>query len=318
MDFSKIESGLLHIENLDFSLAATLREMSEIFFPRAKEKGLAFALDIAPGVPDIFHGDSLRLSQILINLLSNAIKFTPAGGVSLRVFPETQSGRIITLHFVVKDTGIGVAEDKIASLFLPFTQGDGSNTRLYGGMGLGLAISRNLVNLMHGDIWCVSGVGMGAEFHFTAQFETDVPVPTAATVPQGGGGLVSHAFFAGRRVLLAEDNLINQMVAVEILSAGGIAVDVAANGQEALDLLANNYYDAVLLDIQMPVMDGLEAARKIRKNPRFNSLPVIAMTAHAMPGDRERSLEAGMNEHLTKPIVPEELAETLAKYFKPL
>ncbi|MDR3318433.1 MAG: response regulator [Clostridiales bacterium] len=313
LDFSKIEAGKLQMESFEFSLKNILNEVEGIFSVKMAEKGLSFAVDMDESLPEWYKGDPLRLNQILINLLGNATKFTSDGMVTLRIFPETQSGKMIILHFVVKDTGIGMTEQQISGLFTPFSQADNSTTRHFGGTGLGLAICRNLVNLMRGDIWCVSKEGEGTEFHFTAQLETDCnPVIARRYVkPQT---IISKDFFAGKRVLLAEDNEINQIIADELLSAAGLTVDVANNGQEALDMLANNYYNAVFMDIQMPVMDGFAATQKIRKNPRFDKLPIIAMTAHAMSGDREKSIEAGMNDHITKPIDPDELNAALVKY----
>jgi CheY-like chemotaxis protein len=200
----------------------------------------------------------------------------------------------------------------IPELFSAFSQADNSTTRRYGGTGLGLAISRNLVNLMRGDIWCESRPGEGSEFHFTAQFGT----VGASAAPEKSKENSAGDTFAGKKVLIAEDNEINQQLAAELFAAAGVAIDIAANGQEALEMLSANYYDAIFMDIQMPIMDGFTAAISIRKNPRYARLPIIAMVANAMGGDRKRSLNAGMNDCIGKPLDPEILDKILLKYLK--
>jgi CheY-like chemotaxis protein len=279
----------------------------------AREKGLALNVAASPDAPDIVVGDPHRLEQIILNLANNAIKFTSGGSVDIRMSAQwTRNGRV-RLLFEVIDTGIGIPEEQIAMLFQPFSQADTSTTRRYGGTGLGLTISRNLARLMDGDIWCESVPGSGSKFSFAAAFR----------LPEGGGAAAGSArreddfaSIEGMRVLLAEDNDINQMIAAEMLSNKGVVTDIASNGIEALAALKNGSYDMVLMDIQMPEMDGLSAAARIRSNPKFDDLPVVAMTAHAMTGDRETSLRAGMNDHITKPIDPHVLYETLQRWDK--
>jgi CheY-like chemotaxis protein len=255
-------------------------------------------------------GDAYRLRQVLTNLLGNAIKFTTAGGVALRVRVDHVDGENAMLHFAVADTGVGIAANACKIIFDPFTQADSSTTRNFGGTGLGLAISARLVKMMRGDIWVESELGHGSEFHFTAHLGAAhvvedgaiKPIATAAATP--GSPL---------RVLLAEDNAVNRLVVTMLLEKQGHHVEAATTGREALVALTKEKYDIVLMDVQMPDMDGFEATRMIRTMEKHTGRhqQIIALTAHAMIGDRERCLEVGMDAYLSKPIRSQELCEVL-------
>jgi CheY-like chemotaxis protein/nitrogen-specific signal transduction histidine kinase len=458
LDLSKIEAGKLDMESTAFNLDDVLDNLADLITVKAQEKHeLEVLFATSSDIPRSLVGDPLRLGQVLANLANNAVKFTESGEivVSAKLVKRTQ--RMVTLKFVVSDTGIGLTQEQIDQLFQPFTQADASTTRKYGGTGLGLTISRRLVEMMGGEIWAESKPGQGSEFCFTANFrlsqeivqKRQVPPPdlrgikalvvddnatsrgilqdmlrsfsfevslaasgreglaeikqAAADQPfelvfmdwkmpgldgietskrikgdsdlsripaiilvtaYGGPEIMKQAEAAGlegflikpvspsvlfdtvmqafgkelaqmrllyekdepvaaledirgARVLLVEDNEINRQVAQEILQGGGLTVSLANNGQEAVDAVKKNDYDAVLMDVQMVVMDGYTATRKIRSDPRFQDLPIIAMTAHAMAGDYERSLDAGMNDHVTKPIDPRQLFAALAKWIPP-
>ena len=450
LDFSKIEAGKIEIERHPFALNTMLENVINIVVLAAEEKGIELLLSVDPNVPASLYGDSLRLSQVLTNLANNAVKFTEEGEVTLAVRGITQDKTTAKLRFSVKDSGIGLSEENMKNLYMPFTQADGSTTRLYGGTGLGLSISKRLVELMGGDLQCESRLGLGTEFHFSLTFEISefikqtfrmpeslkgckvlavddnsnalqvlaeslesfgLKVDTTISprhaislvqqadppydivfmdwkMPEMGGitciqeirkiltppndpkfimvtaygrdeirqrlaeenltGLmlkpinrsvlfntlleafnfeISEAVTSssqrapsipdhirGARILLAEDNELNQQVATELLQGVGMEVTLARNGEEALTLVQKQEFQAVLMDIQMPVMDGLEAARRIRSLPRLQGMPIIAMTAHAMVSDRNLSLQSGMNDHVNKPIDPDELYATLGKW----
>ncbi len=322
LDFSKIEAGKLEIENIQFSLYMVVSDIFDIVAEQANEKKLAIIKDIGTSIPNLLMGDPLRLKQVLLNLINNAIKFTNKGNITISVSERHREPDAVTLLFSVRDTGIGMGQEQLKHLFTPFTQADASTTRKYGGSGLGLAICKSLVDLMGGVIWCESRLDVGTTFYFTAVFKivemieahtllNEAEAASAPALPENAGDDLK-----GLRVLLAEDNTINQMIALELMKMKGIIADVAGNGREALALLQKSDYDIILMDIQMPEMDGISATREIRKNPDYNRLPIVAMTAHAMSGDREISLTAGMNDHITKPIVPEVLYATLRKWVK--
>ena len=456
LDFSKIEAGKLEMERTNFYLEDVLRSAVDLISGRAHEKGLEFILSVPHNTPMALLGDPVRLGQVLSNLTSNAVKFTEKGEITLNVQTVKESANEVTLRFSVTDTGIGLSEEQRANLFSAFTQADSSTTRRYGGTGLGLVISKRLVEMMHGEIWCESNLGQGSIFTFTATFGLDahemryvasredftglkalavddnplaltilkeflhtlgfsvdvatsgaealayfdqnkqseatvdlvlidwkmpdmdgietvrqltqllppekLPVIIMATaynrdevqamakevgiknvvtkplspstllnalmnvfgrglpikVPKINKGheveLVKH--IRGASILLAEDNEVNQLVASKILKNAGFEVTIANNGREAVELVHQHNYDLVLMDIQMPEMDGLAATQAIRREARFNDLPIVAMTAHAMAGDRELSLKAGMNDHINKPINLLELFQSLAKWIR--
>jgi len=320
LDFSKIEAGRLEMENVEFSLTDVLQQMTDMFGPTVKDKGLTFSVDAPPDLPCRLKGDSLRLAQVLLNLIGNSVKFTETGGVSLSVVEVARNEGQTTLQFTVTDTGIGLSQEQIKGLFTPFTQADTSTTRKYGGTGLGLAISKKLAQMMHGEIWCASEPGQGAAFYLTAEFEIiadSLPAGTCSPAPREEASAPPLDWSNIRPILLVEDNDLNQIIARKLLEKKGLRVELANNGKEALNLLKDGGdYELVLMDIQMPVMDGISATLKIREMEQFRDLPIIAMTAHAMSGDREKSLEAGMNDHVTKPIDMKMLYATLEKWIR--
>ncbi len=309
LDFSKIEAGKLEIEATPFTLDQIFREVYDLYAVPSKEKGLSLHLQTHDVGSEILLGDPLRLKQILFNLTSNAIKFTSSGKITLSVQSIERHEHTISCRFACTDTGIGLSQSQMDRLFSAFSQADSSVTRKYGGTGLGLAISRNLAQMMQGKMWVESVEGKGTTFYFTAVFgicqdstspEEYVLCHDATNTAQASGHL-----------LLVEDNEINQLIAEELLRSVGYTLDTANNGQEALDMLQAKAYDLVLMDIQMPIMDGLTASKKIREMEQFKDMPIVAMSAHAMTGDKEISLAHGMNDHITKPIVPETLYSAL-------
>ncbi|SBV92119.1 putative Histidine kinase [uncultured delta proteobacterium] len=313
LDFSKLDAGKMHLETVEFSLRKLMRNVHDIVRAEADAKSLHLYSNIDDAAVDALIGDPSRLEQVLLNFTSNAIKFTPSRGkVSVRVRQQSLSPDRAELQFTVQDTGIGMTPEQVANLFLPFSQVDTSSTRRYGGTGLGLAVSRCLVELMGGAISCSSHEGEGSSFTFVLT----LPLANKAKSADDGSGETGDdaGSLRGMRVLLAEDNEINQMIAQELLAAKGVVVGTVATGQEALNVLAEESFDLVLMDIQMPEMDGLTATMCIRTNPLHKDLPIIAMTAHAMSGDRETSLKSGMNDHLTKPIDPELLYAALRRW----
>ena len=315
LDFSKIEAKRLQIEHIAFCPHGVIDSVLTLVEADAAAKDLPLRLEVGQDVPDAIMGDPLRVSQVLLNLVCNAIKFTERGEVCVSVQRETTASGQPGLRFVVADTGRGIPDDKLQGLFAAFTQVDSSVARRYGGTGLGLTISKHLVELMGGRLAVASQEGVGSQFSFT------LPLEMPAETGDDKLGDANHetddaaTSLAGCRVLLAEDNAINQLVASEILRAFEVQLDVAENGQEALDKIRSGTYDIVLMDIQMPVMDGLTATSLLREDPRFDHVPVIAMTAHAMAEDRARSLDVGMQDHVTKPFEPEDLRATLARWY---
>ncbi|MFH1019473.1 MAG: ATP-binding protein [Pseudomonadota bacterium] len=322
LDFSKIEANHLEREELNFDLQTALAQCAALHAVTATGKGLTFSYSITPEVPALLTGDLGHLRQILNNLAGNAIKFTAAGGkVSIQVSLLSETADQATLRFAVEDTGIGIPPQKIHLLFGAFQQVDASISRKFGGTGLGLAISKRLTELLGGEIGVESEEGKGSTFWFTAilkkqaawqQLQPAVKIKPFIIPPPPRDLKQTRC-----RILLAEDNITNQEVALAILAKLGLRADVAANGKEAITLLETLPYDLVLMDVQMPEMDGLAATRQIRSgntkatNP---NLPIIALTAHAIKGDRDCCLAAGMNDYLTKPIEPQALREVLEKW----
>ncbi|MDM8525682.1 ATP-binding protein [Desulfococcaceae bacterium HSG8] len=316
LDFSKIEAGKIDMEKQDFSLAAVLEQMSSVINAKSLEKGLAFSLNVSEAIPSNLKGDALRLVQVLINLGANAVKFTHRGAVTVAVSLIEESDQEVTLRFIVQDTGIGMTPEQIAQLFQPFHQADASISRKYGGTGLGLAISRQLIEMMGGEIHVSSEPGKGASFYFTACFGRSEPDETPVLIDSVSRSQASE-LLAGIHLLLVEDNEINLQVAYELLEQIGVRVSTAGNGMEALELMARRRFDGVLMDLQMPVMDGYSAARAIRSDPNFADIPIIAMTANVMSSDRKKCIAAGMNDHIAKPVRPTNLYETLIRWFRP-
>ena len=313
LDFSKIEAGKLELEVLDFRLDTLLENIASQLGDAAAVKGLALQFDIASGLPQRWRGDPLRLEQVLLNLTSNAIKFSDNGSIYVRVRQSEERGSHAMLRFEVQDRGIGMKQEEVAQLFRSFHQADPSTTRKYGGSGLGLVISKQLVELMGGKVGVYSQPGQGSTFWFTARLEKSVQAgdERIAEVEPDVLGVIR-----GASILLVEDNVFSQQVGCELLEDAGATVCIACNGREALELLAHQRYDCVLMDVQMPEMDGFEATRRIRADPRLSGLLVIAMTANAGSEDRARCLAAGMDEFVTKPIAPNLLFHLLAKWFR--
>jgi len=326
LDFSKIEAGKLDLEQVPFRLRDRLDEALRPLALRAEMKGLGFACEIAADVPAVVVGDPGRLQQVLVNLVGNAIKFTHGGNLDVRVVLESQSEGAVALRASVRDTGIGIPADKQRSIFGAFTQADGSTTRQYGGTGLGLAICAQLVQRMGGRIWVESAAGRGSTFQFIVPFQVPARDRRALSgngeagrepMRVGGGGdqRAAGAELPALRILLAEDNPINRLAMTRLLEKRGCLVVAVENGREALAAFDREPIDLVLMDVQMPDLDGLEAtaALRARERGRGTRVPVIALTAHAMQGDRERCLVAGMDEYVTKPVQPEELLAVIGR-----
>ncbi len=319
LDFSKIEAGRLDLEEVSFSLHDLLDKLSVMLGSLAEQKNVAMSVEIGETVPAGVIGDPLRVEQVLVNLTNNAIKFTEEGHVKVRAELAQKSTEHVSVEFTVSDTGIGIAPEGLEKLFSEFTQADGSTTRKYGGTGLGLAISKRLAAMMGGNISAKSTLGKGSTFTFTARFEWRQGLePQISLVPDRTTTQVQSLrhkrVITGRRVLLVEDNELNRQIATQVLQNYGAQVQVAVNGREAVAALEAGRFHAVLMDIQMPEMDGYQAAKKIRERHSFEDLPIIAMTAHAMDSVRPSCLEAGMNDVLTKPLRPEQIAQTLSKW----
>jgi len=321
LDFSKIEAGKLEIVRTRFTLERILARVSDAVALRAEKKGLALSIDCDPEIPAELLGDPLRLGQVLINLLGNAVKFTASGDVRLKLERLDQAPGNCRIRFLVQDTGIGMTPEQIARLFTAFGQADSSITRQPGGTGLGLAICKQLIELMGGQIRVESLVGKGSVFSFTLDFPlpdaeeagaTQAPATTPAAARKPTRSSVAR--IAGARILVVEDNLLNQELITEMLAGAGLRIDLADNGREAIEALARREYDLILMDMQMPVMGGMEATRIIRANPVWQRLPIVAMTAHAMKGYREECLAAGMNDYLCKPIDTGELFAVLERW----
>jgi signal transduction histidine kinase len=314
LDFSKMEAGKLAIERTDFALEPLLGDVAGQLIEKSNAKGLELVFDIAPDVPHDLVGDSRRIAQVLLNLINNAVKFTETGKICVSACVKERTGQEVLLHFAVKDTGIGLTHEQIGRLFQRFHQADNSITRKFGGTGLGLAICRDLAELMGGEVGAFSHVGAGSTFWFTASLGLRAPAPPSLLASPATADLGA---ISGARILLVEDNDINQIVASELLRDAGFIVDVADNGQIALDRIARADYDLVLMDMQMPVMDGIAATVQLRRMQANRSLPVIALTANVMAQDRNKCLAAGMNDFLAKPIEPQEMWDILLKWIKP-
>ena len=316
LDFSKIEAGKLELDSIPFDPIECVEKVRALLWVRALQKGLELRCEVRPEVPPSVMGDPLRLGQVLLNLIGNAIKFTEKGLVAVEVSVASTGEAGVVLEFAVRDTGIGIAAAKLQTIFEPFSQADGSMSRRFGGTGLGLTICSRLVRLMGGSIRVQSRPGEGSCFRFSVPLPVSKPAPAApaqagpppegATAPCSGGAL---------RVLLAEDNLVNRQLVVRLLEKRGHRVDTATNGREACEAFHRQSYDVILMDVQMPEMTGIEATAAIREAERGTGrhIPIIAMTAHAMKGDRERFLASGMDGYISKPILLKELTGALEK-----
>ena len=315
LDLSKIEAGRLELEQHPFSLRKMLADSLALVAQRASDKGLSLTHDTGT-LPDALVGDATRLSQALVNLLGNAIKFTDQGGVHVSVQAVDSPGDALLLRFAVRDSGIGIPRDAADRLFQAFVQADASTTRQYGGTGLGLVITQNLARLMGGDVGLRSEPGQGSEFWFTARLgrQAEAAALQAAQLTADDDAAATLRQLApGQRVLLAEDNPINQALGVELLADVGLQVDVAPDGQQAVALAALHDYAVILMDVQMPTMDGLAATREIRLLPQHRHTPIFAMTAGAMAADRDACRAAGMDDSLGKPIEPDRLYAALVR-----
>jgi signal transduction histidine kinase len=317
LDLSKIEAGKMTLEKIPFDARGLVEDCIKSHQPKAQENSVTLLSEVSPNVPQEITGDPMRIRQILGNLISNAVKFTEHGSVAVRMDGQFSRGSEFTLRITVEDSGTGIPADKLLYIFDEFTQADGSVSRKYGGTGLGLAITKKLVKLHRGEINVNSELGRGTAFTVTLLCEARAAVSgdpgaiaaPAPTLPRTSGP--DHSV----RILVVEDNQVNQKVVTAVLRKRGFYIELANDGQEALNKLENSAaFDLVLMDVQMPVLDGLEATRLIRKEQRWNQLPIIAMTAHAMNGDKERCLEAGMSGYISKPVHPSLLLSTVDEF----
>lgn len=309
LDISKLEAGKVILEIIPFNLKELVESIRVLTQELAAKKKLSLIIEFDSKIPSTFLGDPTRLRQVILNLTTNAIKFTEKGSVTIRVCKHNEFDNHLSMRFEVIDTGIGISKKNQIKLFAQFSQVDSSITRKYGGSGLGLAICRNIVTLMNGEIGYEGEEGKGSCFWFTAVFGK-------AEVAQKSKGVYVDEFEMQQqklKILVAEDNEVNQLVIKTMLTKIGHDVTIVNNGLEALNNVQQNEYNLVLMDMQMPVMDGLEATKQIRKLPTIRRVPIIALTANAMTGDREKCLEAGMNGYLSKPINKEELIAILVQ-----
>lgn len=338
LDISKLDSGRVVLEEEPMSLSSCLKAASAIIQPACLNKAITFVSSIAPSIPDTLLGDVTRIGQVLTNLLSNAVKFTPVGGrVTLQVWADSLSDEMVTLHFTVSDSGIGIPEDKLQMIFEEFAQADTSTTRKYGGTGLGLSIARRIAEMMEGQLWVKSTSNIGSTFHFTAKLRVaprqlsgvDTPAldkvePPVDPITQGGGVATSNLSVtnlsskkatpsASLRILVAEDNHVNQKLVLALIKKRGHQAELAFDGAEAVQKFIQSKFDLILMDMQMPNLSGLEATAKIRQieEKQGGHIPIVALTANALDGDCEKCIAAGMDAYLTKPIRPEVLWEVV-------
>ena len=314
LDLSKIEAGRMILEEIPYDIRELLADCVRSQVPLARTKGIVLRWEAAPGLPSQMIGDPLRLRQIIANLLSNAVKFTDQGEVVVTIRAgrhPARPARPWDLHVSVRDTGQGIPHDKLETIFEKFSQADGSISRRYGGTGLGLTITRKLVEIHDGSIAVESELGQGSTFTVTLPVRAqEAPVHAEPEAPR------QAAAPAFGPILVVEDNLINQKIVTALLRKSGYEVEVAGDGQQALDILARRPFPLILMDVQMPVLDGLETTRRIRSTPGLSHIPIIAMTAHAMTGDRERCLEAGMNTYLAKPVDHAHLISVIEEFLR--
>ena len=323
LDLSRMAAGKFSLAHEDFQLSEVMAHLSDMLSGQAFEKGISLTFSIADDVPDALMGDPLRLQQVLVNLVHNGIKFTEQGVVKVSVSLIEKAFARVKLEFIVTDTGPGIDEEKAGHLFEAFTQAGESASRQKGGTGLGLAICKNLVEMMGGEIWARGEIGLGSAFGFSIAFDKAKASPTGK-VPEPRDPQEIGAILKGSRVLLAEDNIMNQMMTLELLENEGIVVDMVENGREAVNAAKATHYDAILMDVSLPEWDGLEATRRIRSweteahgsQGAVAYVPIIAITAYAMKEDRERCLEAGVDDYLSKPFHSGQLFGTLSKWIR--
>lgn len=326
LDFSKIEAGKLDLERISFQLHDVVRQTVQIFIPQAKEKNDEIILTIGPEVPLVCMGDPNRFKQILLNLCSNAVKFTDNGKIRVNVSLETDKGKVYRIRVEVADEGIGIEKGKLEKIFESFTQAGSSISREFGGSGLGLSISKELVRMMGGEIGLESEAGKGSNFFFFVEFgkpaegqgvDAERPSSSAganAVAEHPGSGKSANN---GGPILIVEDNKINQKLTSRILERGGYRYEIASNGKEAVRMFSENSYSLILMDCVMPVMDGYMATLQIRgkeKKSRNDRIPIIALTANAMKGERQKALSAGMDDYLPKPVEPNLMIQTVEKW----
>jgi signal transduction histidine kinase/CheY-like chemotaxis protein len=310
LDISKIEAGMMRIEKVPFSVRGLVSSIEMMVHPKADAKHLSLRVEVDNAIPDILEGDPVRLTQILNNLLGNALKFTTEGSVVLKVSIAERQNGTVNLSIQVSDTGIGIEPQKLKHIFKRFEQADDTITRQYGGTGLGLSIVKDLVELQHGTIKVESEPGHGTVFNVVIPYAVSTKnISDSFTVFES----INNEITSGIRVLITEDNDFNQNLLMHIFKNWHIQFDIANNGAEAIDKISKQQYDLVLMDIQMPVMDGYTAARKIRNELR-SDIPIIAMTAHAMPGEKEKCLSYGMNDYIAKPIKQEQLSQLISRF----
>ena len=313
LDFSRIEAGKLELSKEDFDLRSCLARVDSLVGFLARSKGLTFEINISEEIPYFLHGDAVRLGQILINLAGNAVKFTEKGFVKITIVNEALRPGEVDLKFSIHDTGIGLSPEQIQRLFQSYSQAEATIHRKYGGSGLGLVISRQLAELMQGRIWIDSVVGQGSIFHFTARFGRGKQIEESVMQQAAELG-AARARLRHARILVVEDNPFNQLVVKELLGLVEARVIVANNGKEALQQLANEKFDLVLMDAQLPVMDGYETTRRILEKPGLAAQRIIAMTGNVTMDDRKRCLSVGMSDFIPKPINPEQMYLILAKW----
>jgi len=310
LDFSKIKAGMLVLENVPFNLQDVIKQVVLTLKPKADEKSVDIRYSIDKAVPKFLYGDSVRLNQIITNLVGNAIKFTEVGAVEVIVDAETDVDSNLTVQFSIKDSGIGIPENKQALVFKSFTQSSAETTRKYGGTGLGLSIVKQLVELHAGEISISSKENVRSTFHvhilYKAAEDTKKDLVNAETK-------FDFSTFANKTVLVVDDNAIDLMVAKQTLKKAGIQVELASSGKKALEMLLSEDFFVVLMDVSMPEMNGYETTHKIRTELKMD-IPIIAMTASAMVEDQERCINAGMDEYIAKPFVPQELFSKLSQF----
>jgi CheY-like chemotaxis protein len=310
LDFSKIEADKMTFEGVNFSLSKTANSVIELFGPKAKDQKIKLFCEIDPEVNDLLVGDPTRLSQILINLVGNALKFTVKGFVELLITQINETDLDTTVQFSIIDTGIGIPKNKIDSIFESFNQASNETTRIYGGTGLGLTITKKLIELQGGSISVKSEVSKGSEFSFSIQYKKGKK--ENALVKEKRVKQLTSDFLKEIKILLVEDNDLNQLLTTKIFDKWGKTIDIADNGKIAIEKIEKTHYDIILMDIQMPEMDGYDMTRYVRANMGDKSnIPIIALTAHATLGEEQKCLEMGMNDYLSKPFDPNKLLEKL-------